>query len=925
MGLLRKVRDGQAKLDVLYFSLLPEVFLMRFLVCALAFLLFAPIAALACTTATLAPPPSPGLHGVVAAANGAVIPNAEVDLVDATGATVGKFQSGADGAFQVTAPHTGAYTLVISAEGFKTVQTAVTLAAASVSAVSTQAAVKLAAPTRVIMAVAPAATTNIVVNAETSVDLTSTDENHDSSVMTAHDLKSLPIFDNDFVSAMGSFLDSDVAATGGSGLMVDGVEANRVTVSASAVQEVRINQDPYSARYYYPGRGQMEIVTKSAAQAYHGEFNFYFRDSAMNAQNALAPSKPFEQRRIYEGSTTGPIPHSKNSGFLISFNRAEEDLDSVVSASILPTVSNPSGAFSANVPAPTRDTEFSIRASHQFGMNSAYVQYSFQNWTGQNQGVGGQSLAAAGYNSQYREDDFTAHIDSALSATTLNQLSLVAEHTGNRTRNAAEAPRIGIPGYFYGGSAQNDSFGTEYNARLSDIVTWTHGRNLMKYGIGIPHMGRRAFDDETNELGSYTFGPTLAADGVTVLESALQNYAANLPSAYSLNTGDTHFIYHQQEVGAFVQDQIKISNRFAINPGLRYDWQNFLAARRLGFSPRISFAWVLDPDEKMIVRGGGGIYYDRFGGGPLLDLERYSNARRRSIVLSFNPASLPQSGCVPITDCMAISAQPPNIVSLEPDAKIPYQIHYGLSIERQLGEKATGTVSVYSMRGIDMFRSVDINAPTPESSYSERPDPNYGRIREMQPAGFYEGNGLDISYRGRWNKYFTGFGRYTWSHYAANTGGIYWFPQNQYDPGDEWSNSNWDRRQRVGMYAIFDQKSLLNIAAGVFANTGTPWTVLTGSDPYGDGLFNARPDGVARNTETGPGYVDVDLRWGHDFAITANKDDEAPRLGFSASAYNVVNHVNGSGIDNVETSSSFGDITSVGAPRRIQLAMRFQF
>ncbi|HUB50539.1 MAG TPA: TonB-dependent receptor [Terracidiphilus sp.] len=898
---------------------------MRFLVCALAFLLFAPIAALACTTATLAPPPSPGLHGVVAAANGAVIPNAEVDLVDATGATVGKFQSGADGAFQVTAPHTGAYTLVISAEGFKTVQTAVTLAAASVSAASTQAAVKLAAPTRVIMAVAPAATTNIVVNAETSVDLTSTDENHDSSVMTAHDLKSLPIFDNDFVSAMGSFLDSDVAATGGSGLMVDGVEANRVTVSASAVQEVRINQDPYSARYYYPGRGQMEIVTKSAAQAYHGEFNFYFRDSAMNAQNALAPSKPFEQRRIYEGSTTGPIPRSRNSGFLISFNRAEEDLDSVVSASILPTVSNPSGAFSANVPAPTRDTEFSIRASHQFGMNSAYVQYSFQNWTGQNQGVGGQSLAASGYNSQYREDDVTAHVDSALSATTLNQLSLVAEHTGNRTQNAAEAPRIGIPGYFYGGSAQNDSFGTEYNARLSDIVTWTHGRNLVKYGIGIPHMGRRAFDDETNELGSYTFGPTLAADGVTVLESALQNYAANLPSAYSLNTGDTHFIYHQQEVGAFVQDQIKISNRFAINPGLRYDWQNFLAARRLGFSPRISFAWVLDPDEKMIVRGGGGIYYDRFGGGPLLDLERYSNARRRSIVLSFNPASLPQSGCVPITDCMAISAQPPNIVSLEPDAKIPYQIHYGLSIERQLGEKATGTVSVYSMRGIDMFRSVDINAPTPESSYSERPDPNYGRIREMQPAGFYEGNGLDISYRGRWNKYFTGFGRYTWSHYAANTGGIYWFPQNQYDPGDEWSNSNWDRRQRVGMYAIFDQKSLLNIAAGVFANTGTPWTVLTGSDPYGDGLFNARPDGVARNTETGPGYVDVDLRWGHDFAITANKDDEAPRLGFSASAYNVVNHVNGSGIDNVETSSSFGDITSVGAPRRIQLAMRFQF
>jgi len=727
------------------------------------------------------------------------------------------------------------------------------------------------------------------------------------------------------VGAMGAFLDSDVAATGGSGLIVDGVEANRVTVSASAVKEVRINQDPYSARYYYPGRGQMEIITKSAADAYHGEANFYFRDSAMNAQNALAPSKPFEQRRIYEGSATGPIPHAKNSGFLVSFNRAEEDLDSVVSASIVPTNSDPSGAFNANVPAPTRDTEFSLRASHQFGESSAYMQYSYQDWTGQNQGVGGQTLAPAGYNSQYREDDFMAHVDSAISATMLNQLSLVAEHTGSRSQNVTEAPRVSIPGYFTSGSAQNDSYGTEYNARLSDIVTWTHGRNLVTYGIGIPHMSRRAFDDETNELGSYTFGPTLAADGVTVLQTALQNYTANLPSAYSLNTGDTHFIYHQQELGAFVQDQIKINARFAINPGLRYDWQNFLAARRLGFSPRFSFAWVLDPDSKLIVRGGGGIYYDRFGGGPLLDLERYSNARRRSIVLSFDPASLPQSGCVPITECMAVTAQPPNIALLEPNAKIPYQIHYGISIERQLGEKATGTISAYSMRGIDMFRSVDVNAPTPESDYTVRPNPAYGRIRQMQPQGFYVGNGFDISYRGRWNKYFTGFGRYTWSHYEANTGGLWWYPQNQYDPDDEWSNSNWDRRQRVGMYAIFDQKSLLNLAAGIFANSGSPWTVLTGTDPYGDGLFNARPEGVDRNSEIGPDYVDLDLRWGHDFAITANKADEAPRLGFSASAYNVVNHVNGSGIDTVETSSSFGDITSVGSPRRIQLAMRFEF
>ncbi len=898
---------------------------MRSWVLGLSSVLLAPVAALACHITVQPLPKAPTLRGVVADSTGAIIPNAEIDLVDASGAVQGKFQSGPDGSFQVTAPHPGAYTLVVSEAGFKTVQTPVTIAAPAVSLVASQAAVKLAAPLHIVLPIAPAAT-NVTVNAETNDDLTSTDENHDSSVMTAQDLKALPIFDNDFVSAMGSFLDSDVTATGGTGIMVDGVEANRVTVSASAVQAVQINQDPYSARYYYPGRGQMEIITKSAAQQFHGELNFYFRDSALNAQNALAPTKPFEQRRIYEGSATGPIPHAKNSSFLVSFNRAEEDLDAVVSATIAPTAANPSGAFNANVPAPTRDTEFSVRAAHQFGSkHSAYLQYSFQNWTGQNQGVGGQTLAAAGYNNAFQEHDFVAHADSTLSGTTLNQLSLVAEHWSTRNTNDQEGPRISLSGDFTGGSAQSDSLATEYNARLSDIVTWMHGKHLVKYGIEVPHMSRRAYDDETNELGTYTFGPTLAADGTTVLATALENYASGLPSGFSVNTGDTHFIYHQQEVGGFVQDQYKVNNRFAITPGLRYDWQNFLANRRLGFSPRVSFAWVLDQQSKTIVRGGGGIYYDRFGGGPLLDLARYATARRRSVILSLNPATLPQTGCVPITDCVALTAQPPALAELEPNAKIPYQIHYGISIERQLGERATGTVSVYSMRGIDMFRSVDINAPTAESGYTVRPNSAYGRIRQMQPEGFYSGNGLDISYRGMWNKYFSGFGRYTWSHYESNTGGISWFPQNQYDPDDEWSNSGYDRAQRLGMYAIFQQKSLLNLAAGIFANSGSPWTELTGTDYYGDGLFNTRPEGVARNSEVGPDYVDLDLRWGHDFAITANKSDEAPRLGFSASSFNVLNHVNGSAIDTVETSPEFGQVTSVAPPRRIQLAMRFQF
>ena len=893
---------------------------------ALCLLLSASLALFASSPAAAPPPSNPPVAGVVADPTGAIVPGAQVDLVDTDGSVAGSCRSGGDGTFQMVPPHAGNFTLVVSEAGFETIKTPV-IVAAPATAVASASSGRLAATLRITLPIA-SLSTNVQVNADASEDLTASEDNHDSSVMSSQDLKTLPIFDNDYATAMSAFLDDSASATGGSGLIVDGVEANRATVSASAVQEVRINQDPYSAQYYWPGRGQMEIVTKSAADRYHGQFNFLFRDSALNAQNDLAPSKPFEQRRVYEGHATGPIFFAPKSSFLASFNRAEEDVDAVVTA-VLPSSTNPDGvAFNANVPAPTRDTEFSTRAAHQFGEHhSAYAEYSYQDWTGQNQGVGGQTLAAAGFNNRYHEDDFKVHVDSTLSPVLLNQVSLVGEHDFSHNVNAAEAPRINVQGFFTTGSAQSDALSTDYNLRIYDMMTWTHGRHFVKFGAGIPHLNRRAFDDNTYALGGYVFGPNLAADGHTVLTSALENYQAGRPSGYTLNSGDAHFIYHQQEAGAFIQDQWKINNRFSITPGIRYDWQSFFAQKRLGFSPRVSFAWVLNDASKTVIRGGGGIYYDRTGSGSLLDLVRYQGLepRRRSVTLSMNPTALPVSGCVPISQCVDLDTAPVTRVEFDPYSRMPYQMQYGLSIERQLGEKATAVVSVYSTRDIGAFRSIDVNAPTAESGYTERPDPSYGRIREMQSEGFLEGSGLDISYRGRLNKYFTGFGRYTWSHYESNTDGIGFFPENQADPDAEWSNASFDRRQRLAMYAMIHPDGVLNLSAGIFANSGKPWSVQTGTDPYGTDLFNGRPDGTPRNSENLPSYVDLDLRWGHDFAITPNKDEDAPRLGFSAGAFNVLNHPNPASIDQVETSSAFGQVTSENPPRRIQLGMRFEF
>lgn len=297
----------------------------------------------------------------------------------------------------------GSYSLIVSIAGFQPVTEQITAGATPIASLT------IALPVAT-------AVQQVTVNAATSVDLTTTENNGDSSIMTSSDLTDLPIFDNDFVTAMGSFLDAGDSGTAGSGLMVDGVEANRAMVSPSAVDEVVINQDPYSAEYYRPGRGQIDIISKQAADAFHGEFNFSFRDSALDAQEDFSPNKPPEQRRIYEGDLTGPLPRLKKTMFLLSVNRQEEDLDAVVNATIAPTADNPLGIYNVNVPAPTRNTEFSFKVGHQISdRQSASLMYAFQDATNRNEGVGNQTLPEAGYNTETREDDLVLHDNYILS------------------------------------------------------------------------------------------------------------------------------------------------------------------------------------------------------------------------------------------------------------------------------------------------------------------------------------------------------------------------------------------------------------------------------------------------------------------------------------------------------------------------------
>src|SRR5262249_41011118 len=142
--------------------------------------------------------------------------------------------------------------------------------------------------------------------------------NRDAATVSDNLLEKLPVFDQDYIGTMSRFLDLGSIGAKGATLVVDGMEVNNAGVTASAIKEVRINQNPYSAEFFRAGRGRIEIITKDAGAAFHGSLNFTFRDSYLNARDPFALKRAPEQRRIWEGAISSPVGHSKSTSFLVS-------------------------------------------------------------------------------------------------------------------------------------------------------------------------------------------------------------------------------------------------------------------------------------------------------------------------------------------------------------------------------------------------------------------------------------------------------------------------------------------------------------------------------------------------------------------------------------------------------------------------------
>src|SRR3989442_6655836 len=118
--------------------------------------------------------------------------------------------------------------------------------------------------------------------------------------------------------------------------------------------------------------------------------------------------------------------------------------------------------------------------------------------------------------------------------------------------------------------------------------------------------------------------------------------------------------------------------------------------------------------------------------------------------------------------------------------------------------------------------------------------------------------------------------QYTLGSAYNDSNGIGSFPANNYDLSGEWSRAESDQRHRFNLLGSVKAGRLFNLGLALQAESGRPYSMITGRDDNHDGLALDRPNGARGNTLEGPGYVGLEMGWPKNFALVAPKKAKSP-------------------------------------------------
>jgi uncharacterized membrane protein YgcG len=743
----------------------------------------------------------------------------------------------------------------------------------------------------------------ITVSGEAPTISVNPENNASSVVISGKELESLSDDPDELQSELEALAGPSAGPNGGQ-IYIDGFTGGQLPPK-SAILEIRVNQNPFSAEYDKLGYGRIEITTKPGMSQYHGQGFVSGNTASFNTRNPFALEEPGYHSEFYNGNIGGPI--NKKASFFFSIFRRDMNDVNVVSAYQLSPDLTQQLPFSQAVPNPRMRMNVAPRVDYQLSSkNVLTVRYQLWQNNETNDGPGQLSLASQGYNASGTEHTIQVSDTQVISDRTVNQARFQYLHDSSTQTAQFLQPTVYVLGAFLGGgNSTGKTIDTQDHYEFQNYTSITLGKNFVRFG-------GRLRDVEESNSSTGNFNGTFTFPSLYAYQTAEQSRQActvaggtgcevSGATQFSIVGGIPRASVNLIDLGLYGEDDWRPRPNMTLSLGLRFETQNDIHDHA-DFAPRIGFSWGLGHGKsaKTVLRAGFGIFYDRFAQTYLLQAEHLNGINQQEFIFN-QPDFFPNlPPCLGTPAGCQTSATPPNIYTVDPNLRAPYTMQSGAGLERQLTKSATVSVTYLNSHGVHQLYTRDINAPLPgtypfgDPSAGTRPYqtfadiPNVGNIYQYESAGIFNQNQLIANFNLRMGAKLMLFGFYTLSYANGNTSS----PMDPYDVAEDYGRAAFDVRHRVFVGGTWTLPRGFAISPFVVANSGSPVNIVLGQDVYGTGIFNARPalvsagapnsqsspwgtfstvpnsgQPISPNYGTGPGQFATNLRLSKTFAL----------------------------------------------------------
>lgn len=671
-----------------------------------------------------------------------------------------------------------------------------------------------------------------------STDLDSSpDRTLGAVILRGSDLKALPTNPRDLQRLLAIMAGSDLGAQ----FYIDGFTADHLPPKDS-IQEIRLNQDPFSAQYDTPGDDRIEIITKPGGNALHGNLTTIGDYSPLNSRNPYVTSQPPYSSFFAQGDTNGPL--TKTSSWFLTFEQENMGAQSFIHA----ITSSTGPAFTQTIESPENGTELTPRIDFQWGKKQTLsFRYDLDHENQDDLLQSQLSLPAQGIDTRHTEHTFQFSDSQTYSLNLINETRFQYIHLNNASLARNAATSIFVQGAFNGGGNNLGQVRDIQNRyELQDHISLLRGNHLLLFG------GRIRDTHDSNSStggfnGQFVFSSIQAyeitqqgiANGLTPAEIRAQGGGA---SQFTLTAGTPQIRVNVADVGLYFEDQWKLNSRMTLTPGLRYEAQTNIPDHD-DLAPRLTYGWSIGKPSKpaIVLRAGAGLFFQRFTSDLVLNAARQNGVLDQQYVVQ-DPDFYPNS---PTPEELG-SAALPTIYRISPALQAPSTLQATIGLEKQFSSRFFVHADYTHYRGIHLLLTRNINAPL-SGTYS-LDDPNSGtrplgtlqNIYEYQSAGRSRRNELYINFRYN-TKSAILYGYYVLSKRLADTAGPASFPSNQYDLQADYGRAANDIRNRAYLGGIIHAPFHFDFNPFFIVESAAPFNITTGQDLNGDSQFNDRP------------------------------------------------------------------------------------